>query len=119
MPPTPAILRLREALQSVEAEHRILKGEEERLRKAIAAYQTRLENTPQREQELQDLSRDYDITRELYHTLVKNHDAAMLAETARWIATARPIILTSTTPSSRGLTPSGSSASHRPRPGVR
>jgi polysaccharide chain length determinant protein (PEP-CTERM system associated) len=80
LPPSPYVLRLREALQAVDAEIRILKGEEDRLRQAIGAYRTRVENTPAREQELQDLTRDYDLTKELYQSLVKRHEDAQLAE---------------------------------------
>ena len=38
----------------------MLKIEEQRLRAAIAAYQVRLENTPKREQEFLEVSRDYE-----------------------------------------------------------
>ena len=65
------MLRLREALHAAEAELKILKTEEQRLRGAIAAYQARVENTPRREQEFQDISRDYDTTKELYQSLVE------------------------------------------------
>jgi protein tyrosine kinase modulator len=39
-----------------------------------------VENTPRREQEFLDLSRDYDMTRELYQTLLKRYEEAQLAE---------------------------------------
>ncbi len=45
---------------------KILKAEEQHLRAAIAIYQARVENTPKREQEFQELSRDYDATKQLY-----------------------------------------------------
>ena len=57
------MLRLREALHAAEAEIKILKAEEQRLRGAIAGYQARVENTPEREQEFQDVSRDYETTK--------------------------------------------------------
>src|SRR5207249_2962180 len=79
-PATPYVLRLKEALSEVEAEIRILKGEEKRLRDGIAAYQARVENVPRREQEFRELSRDYDSTRELYQTLLKRYEEAQLAE---------------------------------------
>jgi len=79
-PANPYVLRLRESLQLSEGEVKILKAEEQRLRGAIAAYQARVENTPRREQEFLEMSRDYDTTRELYQSLVKRHEEAQLAE---------------------------------------
>ena len=79
-PASPYVLRLREALQSASAEGRILKSEEVRLKQAIAALQRRVENTPRREQEFQDVARDYDSTTQHYHSLLKRHEEAQLAE---------------------------------------
>jgi polysaccharide chain length determinant protein (PEP-CTERM system associated) len=79
-PPSPYTLRLKEALQAAEAEIKILKTEERRLRDAIVSYQARVENTPRREQEFQAISRDYESTRELYQSLLKRHGEAQLAE---------------------------------------
>ena len=79
-PATPYVLRLKEALSEVEAEIRILKGEDKRLRDGIAAYQARVENVPRREQEFKELSRDYEGTRELYQSLSKRFEEAQLAE---------------------------------------
>jgi len=77
---TPYVLRLKEALNEVEAEVKILKGEERRLRDGIATYQARVENVPRREQEFRELSRDYESTRELYQSLMKRSEEAQLAE---------------------------------------
>jgi hypothetical protein len=74
------VFRLKEALREVEAEITILKSEDKRLRDGIAAYQTRVENVPRREQEFRELSRDYDSTRELYQSLLKRSEEAQLAE---------------------------------------
>jgi polysaccharide chain length determinant protein (PEP-CTERM system associated) len=79
-PLTPYVLRLKEALNEVEAEIKILKGEDRRLRDGIATYQARVENVPRREQEFRELSRDYDSTRELYQSLLKRYEEAQLAE---------------------------------------
>jgi uncharacterized protein involved in exopolysaccharide biosynthesis len=76
----PYVMRLRETLNATESETKVLKAEEQRLRAAITAYQARLENTPQREQEFQELSRDYDSTKQLYESLGKRHEEAQLAE---------------------------------------
>lgn len=80
LPATPYTLRLKEALKSIEAEIKILKAEEQRLRTGIAAYQTRVENTPRREQEFQEVSRDYEATKQLYESLGKRQEVAQLAE---------------------------------------
>jgi hypothetical protein len=76
---SPFVMRLREALSSIESEAKILKAEEQRLRAAIAVYQSRVENTPKREQEFQEVSRDYEATKQLYESLGKRYDAAQLA----------------------------------------
>jgi succinoglycan biosynthesis transport protein ExoP len=73
-------LRLREALRAADSELKILKAEEARLRSAIGAYQARVENTPRREQEFQDLARDYEATKELHQSLSKRYEEAQLAE---------------------------------------
>ncbi|MGE4096095.1 MAG: GNVR domain-containing protein [Candidatus Binatia bacterium] len=49
------------------------------LRKELAAYQQRVENTPAHEQELQALTRDYQATHELYLSLLKQLDESLLA----------------------------------------
>jgi polysaccharide chain length determinant protein (PEP-CTERM system associated) len=76
----PYVLRLRESLRAAESEVKILKAEEQRLRGAIATYQSRVESTPRREQEFQDLSRDYEATKERHHSLTKRYEDAQLAE---------------------------------------
>src|SRR4051812_34038563 len=68
------------ALADVTTELRALKDEEHSLRQTIALYQERVENVPKRQQELQDLSRDYDATKERYDTLAKRYEEAQLAE---------------------------------------
>jgi polysaccharide chain length determinant protein (PEP-CTERM system associated) len=75
-----AVLRLQQALAEADAELRVLKQDEGRLRAAIAAYDQRVANVPQREQEFQELSRDYETTRELYTTLTRRHEESQLAE---------------------------------------
>jgi polysaccharide chain length determinant protein (PEP-CTERM system associated) len=77
---TPYVLRLKEALSEAEADLKIFKGEERRLRNEIATYQARLENVPRREQEFRELSRDYESTRELYQSLLKRYEEAQIAE---------------------------------------
>jgi polysaccharide biosynthesis transport protein len=77
----PYVAQLHDTVREVEAEIKVLQDEEKRLRQDLALYQARLENTPGREQEFLDLSRDYDTTRELYQTLLKRYEEAQLAET--------------------------------------
>jgi polysaccharide chain length determinant protein (PEP-CTERM system associated) len=68
------------ALADVGTELRSLKEEEHALRQTIAHYQERVENVPKRQQELQDLSRDYGPAKERYDTLAKRYEEAQLAE---------------------------------------
>jgi polysaccharide chain length determinant protein (PEP-CTERM system associated) len=80
VPPDPALLPLREAARKADAEVGGLKSEEERLRRTVAAYERRVENAPQRQQEFHALSRDYETTKDLYDSLLKRHEEAALAE---------------------------------------
>ena len=68
------------ALTDVATELRSLKDEEHALRQSITQYQERVENVPKRQQELQDLSRDYGTTKERYDSLAKRYEEAQLAE---------------------------------------
>jgi polysaccharide chain length determinant protein (PEP-CTERM system associated) len=77
---SPYVLRLREGLNAADAEVRIAKAEDQRLRNAIGSYQTRVETAPRREQEYLDLSREYDSTKELYASLLKRYEEAQIAE---------------------------------------
>jgi polysaccharide chain length determinant protein (PEP-CTERM system associated) len=67
------------AAAGFEAEIRALKAEETRLRRAIQAYEERVENAPRRQQEFDELSRDHRTTRDLYHSLLKKYEEALLA----------------------------------------
>lgn len=79
-PAGPQVLRLRQLLNEQEAEIRVLKTEEKNLRTALETYQRRIENAPRREQEFQEVERDYDATKDLYRSLSKRHEEAQLAE---------------------------------------
>jgi len=79
-PPTPEVARLQDSLRAVEIELRLAKQDEQRLRQAILSYQARVDNAPKREQEYLDATRDYQGTRELYQTLSRKYDDALLAE---------------------------------------
>jgi polysaccharide chain length determinant protein (PEP-CTERM system associated) len=78
-PPAP-LPGLKDPRAALDAELRALREAETLLRAAIATYQHRLENAPTREQQLQELSRDYDTTRELYASLTKRYEEAQITE---------------------------------------
>lgn len=80
LPPSPHALKLKQAISEVDAAIKVLKAEEHGLRQSIGAYQRRVENTPQWEQEFQVLSRDYESTKELYSSLLKRYEEAKLSE---------------------------------------
>jgi len=79
-PRDPYVVQMEQALSQLNVEINTLKEEENRLRTAMSSYQTRVDNTPRRDLEFQELSRDYDTTRELYRTLLKRYEEAQLSE---------------------------------------
>jgi polysaccharide chain length determinant protein (PEP-CTERM system associated) len=79
-PMSPYVLRIKQSMTEVEGEINVLKGEEKRLRAALGSYIGRVENSPKREQEYRELSRDYESTRDNYNSLLKRYEDAQLAE---------------------------------------
>lgn len=75
-----ATVRLRNVIRDVDAEIKPLKDEEAFLRSSIASYEARIENAPKLQQELQQLSGDYESTKERYQTLSKRYEEAELAD---------------------------------------
>ncbi len=67
----PALDALKLQLRSTEFEIRQLKEEKRNVEKQIALYQKRIENTPKREQELIDLTRDYENLKRTYDDLLQ------------------------------------------------
>lgn len=65
--------------RATDSELTALKAEDQRLRQMIAAYQSRVEIAPEREQELQQLSRDYRASREIYEAALKRYHEAQAA----------------------------------------
>jgi polysaccharide chain length determinant protein (PEP-CTERM system associated) len=63
-----------------DAEIVSLKHEENRLRRSIAEYERRIDAAPQRQQEFQALSRDYETTKELYDSLLKHYQESLVSE---------------------------------------
>ena len=76
----PYTLQLQQAVKSADAELRVLAADEANLHKAIAIYQGRVENAPRREQQFQQLSRDYLTTQEVYGSLLKRYEESKIAE---------------------------------------
>ncbi len=80
LPLDPQAARMKQVLAEAEAEIKSLKTEEKQLRADIAAYQGRVAETPVREQQFRELSRDYDSTKELYASLLKRYSESQMAE---------------------------------------
>jgi len=76
----PYVVQMEEALNQLAVEITALKEEEAKLRADMGTYQQRVDNTPRRDLEFQELSRDYGSTRELYNTLLKRYEEAQLSE---------------------------------------
>jgi polysaccharide chain length determinant protein (PEP-CTERM system associated) len=68
-------IRQRSTKQSIKA----IANEIQNLQKQMADYETRVENTPKREQELLSLRRDYENMQELYNSLLNRRLEAELA----------------------------------------
>jgi len=71
---------LENQLVATELEVQRLKEEESKIRIKIATYQVRVENAPTLELNLVSLNRDYNNTKEIYNTVLKNSLSAQQAE---------------------------------------
>jgi polysaccharide biosynthesis transport protein len=80
VPSSPAMRLAKQSLDGVDGELKSLKEEDASLRRLIAGYEARIENAPRRQQELLQLSRDYDAVNERYQTLLKRSEEAQLSE---------------------------------------
>src|SRR2546425_509020 len=80
--PTPASSApdIQNNLAEVDKELATLRSQEQTLQRAIASYEQRGEKAPRREQELQQISRDYNTSKELYQSLLQRYEDAQLAE---------------------------------------
>ena len=67
-------------LVATELEIERLKEDETKVKAQMAQYRERVENTPAREQAMALLTRDYQNTKEAYHTLLKKSEEAQQAE---------------------------------------
>ena len=71
--------RLQAKLSEIDAMIKLRTAKLEKTGQEIARYQTRIENTPKRVQELLLVTRDYSSTRQLYNSLLKRQEEASLA----------------------------------------
>ncbi len=76
---TEAERSLANQLREVELQIENLKAEAAQLHSQMNQYQTKVENTPKREQELMSLERDYDNIRETYNSLLSRKLEAEIA----------------------------------------
>lgn len=76
----PAVPRLKQALNEVEAEIQGIKEEDGRLQKAMAAYYRKIEGAQAEAPEVPELLRNYEATKDLYSSLLKRYADAQHAE---------------------------------------
>jgi polysaccharide biosynthesis transport protein len=69
-----------QALREVDGQLQSLKSEEVLLRQVIGTYESRVENAPKRQEDVQQLTRDSEATKERYETLLKRYEEARLTE---------------------------------------
>ena len=69
-----------QALREVESQLASLKSEEALLRQVISTYEQRVENAPKRQEDVQQLTRDSEASKERYETLLKRYEEARLTE---------------------------------------
>src|SRR5262245_47408643 len=67
--PAPAAQASAPRPRAADARMAGLRTEEQQILDRIAGYQKRIEDAPKREQEYQELARDYETTKELYRSL--------------------------------------------------
>jgi len=76
--PTPQLRR--RTMESLDADLATLREEEASVRETIASFERRLESSPQRQQEYQTITRDYNAAKDLYDSLLRRYDEAQLTE---------------------------------------
>jgi len=70
----------RRTMETLDAELTKLRGEEAGIRTTIANFEQRLESSPQRQQEYQAITRDYNASKDLYDSLLRRYDEAQLTQ---------------------------------------
>ena len=68
----------RRTMESMDAELARLREEDKGVRQTITSFEQRLESTPQRQQEYQAITRDYNASKDLYDSLLTRFDEAQL-----------------------------------------
>ena len=69
----------RRTIESIDAELAKLRAEETTLRATIASFEQRLQGAPEREQEYALITRDRQVAKDLYDSMLKRFDEAQLA----------------------------------------
>jgi uncharacterized protein involved in exopolysaccharide biosynthesis len=80
-PPKASMKLVKDSIAEVDRQRQALKQEEASLRQMASKYETSVQGTPRRQQELLTLSRDFDAVNDRYQTLSKRFEEAQLAET--------------------------------------
>lgn len=76
--PTP-VMQIQSQLKASELEIRNYQKREKELQSQIIVYETRLNSTPEREQELADISRGYEESKANYNSLLQKQNQSQLA----------------------------------------
>lgn len=79
-PVSPHVARLRQALIDVAALLASLQDEEQQLRVDLGVYRGRTQNLGQVDEELKELTRNFEAARDLYRNLLSRYDEAQLSE---------------------------------------
>jgi polysaccharide chain length determinant protein (PEP-CTERM system associated) len=74
------IFQYKSQYTDTQAEVRRFRGELESLKEEIAIYRKRIENAPKKEQEMGNLTRDYDLLKSQFQSLTDKKYAAQMAE---------------------------------------
>jgi polysaccharide chain length determinant protein (PEP-CTERM system associated) len=69
----------RQTIESLDGQLAKLKEEEQAIRTTIASFEQRLEGAPEREQEFALITRDRQVAKDLYDSMLKRYDEARLA----------------------------------------
>jgi uncharacterized protein involved in exopolysaccharide biosynthesis len=79
VPSNPYLMSLMSQLDGAQVEAKTTTEEMGNLRRQIAMYERRIENTPKREQELAVITRDYETNREMFRSLLAKRGEADIA----------------------------------------
>lgn len=83
LPPDPAKVKDASAtavrIELIEKEEQRLTQENHQIQAQIAGYQAKVDSVPLREEEVSDLTRDYEISKQQYQSLLEKKDSAAMA----------------------------------------